>query len=312
MNPSLVKNAPPAGKNTFVKEGTTQSFIKDVIEGSQQTLVLVDLWAPWCGPCRQLTPVLEKAVAAQQGKVVLVKINIEQHPQIAQSLQVQSIPAVYAFYQGQPVDGFMGALPESQVNAFIAKLIQQFGAAMPGGLPGGFDVQALLDEAAAHLAGKHYEKAAALYQMVLAAEPEQAVAYIGLLRVALAAQDLPQTRQLVQQAPETVKHDKAWLALQPAVALAEKAASLPALAALQAAAHAAPSNHQARYDYALALYAAGDAAQAMAELLEIIRRERGWQDHAARKALVDMFEALGNDAPQTIAGRRQLSAILFA
>lgn len=300
--------APSATQDALVKDGTSQSFIKDVVEGSQDKIVLVDLWAPWCGPCKQLGPLLEKIVQQHRGKVQLVKINIDQHPQIAQSLRVQSIPAVYAFYRGQPVDGFVGALPESQLKAFVDGVVALAGGA---GTEESVNLASLLQQAEAFLAEERLGEAAARFAEVLQAEPENSHAYMGFVRVALAMHNLDQVRELMGNAPEKVRQEKEWVTLQTAFALAQKVVNAAPLDQLKVVVEAEPKNHQARYDYALALYAAGEVEPAMEALLAIIRQDRKWNEEAARKELVNMFDALGGAHPLTQQGRRKLSAILF-
>jgi putative thioredoxin len=296
-----------APANDVIRDGSTATFMKEVVEASMTMPVIVDLWAPWCGPCKQLGPVIEKAVLAQQGKVRLVKVDIDMNPKIAQSLQVQSIPAVFAFYQGQPVDAFMGALPESQVKAFVEKI-----AKFSGTEPGAEDVASLLKQADAFMAEGKHDHAQALYSEAMGLQPENALAYIGLLKSFLAAGMQEDADALYADAPEAIKEHKDWAGIVTAYALKEKVEAAGPVDALQAAVQAEPANHQARYDYALALYANGKRAEAVDELLEIVRRDRKWNEEAARKELVTIFVALGPMDELTISGRRRLSSMLFA
>jgi putative thioredoxin len=293
-----------AAKPAKVKDVTSASFKADVLTASTKLPVLVDFWAPWCGPCKQLGPVLEKAVADAGGKVTLVKMNIDEHPQIAGQLGIQSIPAVIAFDRGQPVDGFVGALPDSQVRAFIERLV--------GPLSGGSD--AIIAEAEAAVAAGDAEGAAELYARVLAEEETNPKALGGLARLHVDAGDLDQARAVLSMAspPAPGKDpDPAIAAATAALHLAEQAASVGDLAPLQKALAANPDDHQARFDLAVALNANGERDQAADELLTIIKRDRTWNEAAARKQLLQFFEAWGLMDKTTVAARRKLSAIWF-
>jgi putative thioredoxin len=292
-----------AGK-TAVKDVTTASFKADVLTPSLKQPVLVDFWAPWCGPCKQLAPVLEKAVADAKGKVTLVKMNIDDHPQIAGQLGIQSIPAVIAFDRGQPVDGFMGALPESQVRGFIERLV--------GPLTGGSD--ALIAEAEAATANGEADRAAELYSRVLTEDETNAKALGGLARLHVAAGDLEAAHGVLAMAPPPApgkEPDPAIAAAIAALNLAEQAENVGDLAPLQKALAANPDDHQARFDLAVALNAGGERDKAADELLTIIKRDRTWNDGAARKQLLQFFEAWGLMDKAAVAARRKLSAIWF-
>jgi putative thioredoxin len=296
--------APQARAASSVKDVTTASFRADVLTASTRQPVLVDFWAPWCGPCKQLAPALEKAVADSGGKVTLVKMNIDEHPQIAGQLGIQSIPAVIAFDKGQAVDGFVGALPESQIRGFIERLV--------GPLEGGS--AALLAEADEAAAKGDAAGAAALYAEILAEEPGDAKALGGLAKLQVAAGQLKEARALLETAPPAPAgkdQEPAVAAAWAALRLAEQASSVGELAPLEQAVAANPDDHKARFDLAVALSGKGDRAGAADQLIEIIRRDRKWNDEAARKQLLQLFEAWGLMDPASVAARRKLSAIWF-
>jgi putative thioredoxin len=301
--PKKSGNGSPQPESDLIKDTTTQNFRADVLDASRSVPVLVDFWAPWCGPCRQLTPVLEKAVRQAKGKVRLVKMNIDDHPQIPGQLGIQSIPAVIAFKNGQPLDGFMGALPESQVVAFIERI------AGPGG---GGDAEQALAAAAEALAAKDYAGAASLYSAVLQEDPENLAALGGLVRCYIALGELAQARGLLTGLTPAQEKDAAITGARAALELAEQAEKLGQPADLQRRLEADPSDHQTRFDLAVALNARGDRAGAAEQLLEIVRRDRAWNDEAARKQLVQFFEAWGVKDPAAVKGRQRLSSLLFA
>ena len=289
----------------LIKETTTQTFVKDVIEESKRQPVLIDFWAPWCGPCRQLTPILEKAVRAAKGKVKMVKMNIDDHPAIPGQMGIQSIPAVIAFVGGQPADGFMGAVPESQVTAFINKLT----AGMPGGEPSIADI---LKEAEAVLAEGDPTTAASIYAEVLAADATNIAALAGLAKCYVATGALEQAKQTLAMVPESKRNDAAVKAVQASIDLAEQAKALGPVTELEQKVAANPLDHQARFDLATALNASGKRSEATAQLLEIVKRDRKWNEDGARKQLVQFFEAWGPADEATIEGRKRLSTILFS
>ncbi len=286
----------------LIKETTTATFREDVIAESMNQPVLVDFWAPWCGPCKQLTPVIEKAVTKAAGKVKLVKMNIDDHPAIAGQLGIQSIPAVIAFSKGQPVDGFMGAVPESQIDAFIAKL---------GGAPGPSPVEQGLEEAQKLAADGDVQGAAQLFAAVLQQEPDNATAIAGMARLHLELQDLEGARRFLDMTPEDKQDDPAIAAVRKALDLAEQAGKLGDTAELEAKLDADPDDHQARFDLATALAGANRRMEAAEHLVEIVKRDREWNEDGARKQLLEFFEAWGPKDPASIAGRRKLSAVLF-
>jgi putative thioredoxin len=294
----------PQTKPGSVKEVTTASFRADVLTASTRQPVLVDFWAPWCGPCKQLAPALEKAVADSGGKVTLVKMNIDEHPQIAGQLGIQSIPAVIAFDKGQPADGFVGALPESQIRAFIERLV--------GPLQN--ESAALLTEAEDMAAKGDAAGAEAIYSEILADDPGEAKAIGGLAKLHVAAGRMDEAKALLETAPAATpgkEQEPAVVAAWAALRLAEQASTVGELAPLEQAIVANPDNHQARFDLAVALSAKGERDAAADHLLEIIRRDRKWNDEAARKQLLQLFEAWGLMDPASVAARRKLSAVWF-
>ena len=290
----------------LIKETTTQTFVKDVIEESRRQPVLIDFWAPWCGPCRQLTPILERAVRAAKGRVKLVKMNIDEHPAIPGQMGIQSIPAVIAFVGGQPADGFMGAIPESQVNAFIEKLTRGVPAA---GEP---NLAEVIKEAEAVFAEGDVQTAAQIYAEVLAHDAANIAALAGLAKCYVAAEDIDKAKQTLARVPEAKRNDAAVKAVQAAIDLAEQASSLGPVHELERKVAANPLDHQARFDLATALNAAGKRSEATGQLLEIVKRDRKWNDDAARKQLVQFFEAWGGADDATVEGRKRLSTILFS
>jgi len=300
----MLTDTPAAsGADDLVKDTTTATFRQDVMAESMNQPVLVDFWAPWCGPCKQLTPILEKAVRAAGGKVKLVKMNIDEHPQIPGQLGVQSIPAVFAFQRGQPVDGFMGALPESQVKSFIERLVGPLG-------PSAADE--LLSEADDLVAAGDIAGGAELYAAVLAQDPENTRALAALVKLHVDMGDLEGAKRFLAMAPVAKADDPAIVGARAAIDLAEQAGSLGDLADLQRQIEADPLDHQARFDLALGLNARGQHQEAADHLLEIVRRDRNWNEDGARKQLLQFFEAWGPMDGATVAGRRRLSSILFA
>jgi putative thioredoxin len=298
-----------AGGGPLVSNGSTETFMADVIQASQQVPVIVDFWAPWCGPCKQLGPVIEKSVAEARGAVRLVKINVDENQELAAQMRVQSIPAVYAFYRGQPVDGFMGALPESQVKAFVDKLVKATGGKQAG--PSAVD--RALEQANAALDQADYGTASALFARVMQHEPANLAAFGGLARCYVATGDLASARDLIDNAPEGADKDPAVQAARSALELAEQAGAAGGeVADLLVKLERDANDHQARYELALALYAKGDREGAIDELLEIIRRKRDWNENAARKQLLKLIEAMGPTDPLVGSARRRLSSLLFS
>jgi putative thioredoxin len=292
-----------AAADSAVKDATTQSFMKDVIEESKNQPVLVDFWAPWCGPCKQLTPVLEKTVKAAKGKVKLVKMDIDKHPEIPGQMGIQSIPAVIAFSNGQPVDGFMGALPESQVVAFLERLTKGKIA------DEGPDLMKAAEDA---LAAGNAADAADIYAQILAKDSSSIPALAGLARCYVATGNTEQASKTLAMIPEAKQNDPAVAAARAALEIAEQAKSLGPIDELQQKVAADPLDHQARFDLAAALNVKGDRTAAADHLLSIVKRDRKWNEDGARKQLVTFFEAWGPADPATLEGRKKLSSILFS
>jgi putative thioredoxin len=299
----MLQPAQTAAAAGLVKETTTQTFVKDVVEESKRQPVLIDFWAPWCGPCKQLTPVLEKAVRAAKGKVKLVKMNIDEHPAIPGQMGIQSIPAVIAFVNGQPADGFMGALPESQVVAFLERLTK--------GQIGG-EAKDLLAAADAALADGDPAGAADLYAQLLAEDNTNVQALAGLTRCYVETGAMEQAKQTLALVPDSKHNDPSFVAAKAAVDLAEQAKSLGPITELEQKVAANPLDHQARFDLALALNGKGRRLDALEQLISIVKRDRKWNDDGARKQLVQFFDAWGPTEEATIEGRKRLSSILFA
>jgi putative thioredoxin len=287
----------------LIKDTTTQGFMKDVIEESKRQPVLVDFWAEWCGPCKQLTPVLEKAVKAAKGKIKLAKMDIDKHPAIPGQMGIQSIPAVIAFVNGQPADGFLGALPEGQVTAFIERITKD----KLGG-----EAQDLLKTAEAALAEGNAAEAIELYGALLQEEPGNVPALAGLARAYVETGALEEAKNTLALVPEAKRGDAAVAAAHSALDVAEQAQSVGPVGELEQKVAANPLDHQARFELAVALNAAGKREEAAEHLLAIVKRDRKWNDDGARKQLVQFFEAWGPTDEATVSGRRKLSSILFA
>jgi putative thioredoxin len=293
-----------AAPEGLIKETTTQGFMKDVIEESKRQPVLIDFWAPWCGPCKQLTPILEKVVKNAKGAVKLVKMNIDDHPAIPGQMGIQSIPAVIAFVNGQPADGFMGALPESQILAFIERVTK--------GKAGGNETLELMKSADAAIAEGDTQGAAEIYSHILEEDPANVPALAGLARCHVANNELEKAKQVLTQVPAAKQNDAAVAAARAALEVAEQASSVGPIGELEQKVAANPLDHQARFDLAVALNAAGKRQEAVDRLMEIIRRDRKWNEDGARKQLVQFFEAWGPTDEATVAGRKKLSSVLFA
>ena len=294
-----------AGGASAPVDVTMDNFMAEVIEASATTPTLVQFWAPWCGPCKQLGPVLEKVVGASGGKVRMVRVNIDDNAQIAQQMRVQSVPTVYGFVDGKPVDAFAGAQPESAVKEFVDKL-----AGMGGG---GADTAAMLEAAEAALAAGDPDTAMMQFQQVMSETPESVPALAGVVRCLTASGDVTGAREVIDQLNDEYLNDPAMKTAIATVDLAEKAASSAGeLDTARAAVEANPADLAARQDYALALFAVGQNAEAMEQLLESIRIERGWNDDVARLQLLEFFASLGTANPDVVAARRKLSTMLFS
>jgi putative thioredoxin len=287
---------------------TATGFEQEVIEASRQQLVLVDFWAPWCGPCKQLTPTLEKVVREARGAVRLVKINTDENQELAQQMRVQSIPAVFAFVKGRPVNGFAGAQPESQVKSFVQRLIQS-----AGGQVGPSPVEQALEQAEEAIARDDAGTASAIFAQVIAHDPNNVAAIAGLAKCHIGAGNFAEAKKVLDRASADLATNATIMAARTALELAEQSKqSASQTGELRQRLEQNPNDHQARLDLAMALYGGGQRDQAIEELLDVIRRDRRWNEEAARKQLVKLFEALGPTDPLTISARRRLSSLLFS
>lgn len=300
----LGSQTPPA--DDLIKDVTEADFMAEVIETSQTVPVIVDFWAPWCGPCKTLGPALEAAVTKAKGAVRMAKINVDENQAIAGQMRVQSIPTVYAFYQGQPVDGFQGAVPPSEIDAFVARVVEAAGGDASGGLDEAVEAaEEMLDAGAA-------TDAAQTFAAILQEDPQNARAYAGMVRAHVAMEDLDQAEAILNGAPAEISSAPEMEAAHAQLELARQAADAGPVADLKAAVEANPDDHQARFDLAQALHANGDAEAAVGELLELFRRDGEWNDGAAKQQLFTVFEALKPNDPVVLNGRRKLSSMIFA
>ncbi len=292
--------------DNLVKDVSEAEFMAEVVDGSMETPVIVDFWAPWCGPCKTLGPMLEDAVKAAKGAVRMVKVDVDQAQNIAGQLQIQSIPTVYAFYKGQPVDGFQGAQPQSEIKAFVERVVQASGGDASGGLDDAVAAaEDMLEQGAA-------VDAAQTFAAILGEEPAHAGAYGGLVRAHIAMDDLDQAEAILNGAPAEISTAPELEAAHAQLQLARQAADAGPLAELTAKVEVDPEDMQARFDLAQALYAAGDAEGAVGQLLDMFRRDREWNDGAAKAQLFTIFEALKPNDPVVLNGRRKLSSMIFA
>ena len=294
----------PAGD--LIKDVSEATFMQDVVEASMETPVIVDFWAPWCGPCKTLGPALEAAVTKAKGAVTMAKVNVDENQMIAGQMRVQSIPTVYAFYKGQPVDGFQGAVPPSEIEDFVKRVVEQAGGSADGGLGDALEAaEQMLEEGAV-------SDAAQTFAAILGEDPNNAAAFAGLARAHIALDDVDQAEAVLNGAPAEISDAAEIEAVRAQIELARQAENAGPVAELRAAVDAEPDNHQARFDLAQALHAAGEAEAAVSELLELFRRDREWNDGAAKAQLFTIFDALKPNDPVVLNGRRKLSSMIFA
>ncbi len=296
----------PPSSSPIIFDVGTEDFEQRVMAASMQVPVIVDFWAPWCGPCKQLMPVLEKAVTAAGGKVLLAKVNLDDNPELAQALRVQSVPTVFGFFQGQPIDAFMGVQPESKINEFIQKLITAANGAQPDAL----DIPEALKGAALALLDGDVQGAHTIYAQILQQDQINADAYVGLVRCFLAVDQIEQAQGLLDNAPDEISKAGVFTEAKAAVELANS--PVGNTSEFKKKIDKNPNDHQARIDLAYALFAAGKKSEACDALLDSIRLDREWNEEAARTELLTLFSAMGFTDPITVAARRKLSSILFS
>lgn len=301
-NPQVNEQSP-----NIIFDVSTPDFEEAVIKASFERPVIVDFWAPWCGPCKQLMPVLEKVVGEAGGKVLMAKVNLDENQQLAQALKIQSVPAVFGFFQGRPIDAFQGVVPERQIKSFIDKLLEIARQAQPDAL----DIPEALSAAAQALASGDLGSAQGIYSQILAQDQKNTKAYTGLVRTFIAAGQIEQATQLVENAPEDIANDASFSEAKTALELAQGAANID-ISALQGKVQANEKDHAARIELAQGLFASGQQEEAMNHLIDSIAIDAKWNEEQARKELLKMFEALGHADPLTIAARRKLSTILFS
>lgn len=299
----------PADKaaSDLIQDVTEATFMQEVIEASKTVAVIVDFWAPWCGPCKTLGPQLEAAVTAAKGAVKMAKVNVDENQGIASQLRIQSLPTVYAFWQGQPLDGFQGAVPQSEIDAFIARVIEA-----SGGQAANNGLEDAVQAAEEMMTDGTFEDAAQIFAAILEEDANHVVAYAGLVRSHIALEDLDQAEAILNGAPSEISAAPELEAVFAQLALARQAADAGPVAELQAAVDQTPDDLQARFDLAQALHANGDAQAAVDELLELFRRDRDWNDGAAKAQLFTIFDALKPEDSVVLNGRRRLSSLIFA
>ena len=290
----------------LIKDVNEDTFMTDVVEASQEVPVIVDFWAPWCGPCKTLGPMLEKAVLASKGAVRMVKVNIDDNQAIAAQLRVQSIPTVFAFHKGQPIDGFQGALPNSEIDAFVGKVVET------GGVDGSGGLSDALDSAEEMLAEGAAGDAAQVFSAIIEEDNQNVKAYSGLARAKLSLDDIEGAEAILNGVPAEISENSEIEAVFAKIALARQMLAVGPLLELEAAVNSDPADNKARFEYSQALYAADKLAEAVAQLLELFRNDRDWNDGAAKTQLFTIFDALEANDPIVLNGRRKLSSMIFA
>ena len=295
----------PNAEEIHVKDVNEETFMDDVIEASKSSPIVVDFWAPWCGPCKTLGPALEAEVKATNGKIKMVKIDIDQNQNLASQMRIQSIPAVFAFVDGQPIDGFMGAKAPSELKSFIDKLLEKV-------TDDDGDLSEALAVANGMLNAEEFNDAAETFEAILGEDPESALAFVGLFNAKMGAKKVNDAKKMLDEIPEALKNKSEILALQAQIDLSNQAEGLGEINDLRSTLTNDGNNHQARFDLALALFSKGETSEAIQELLTIFRVDQEWNDDAARQQLFKFFDILGSENPITLSGRRQLASMLFA
>ena len=300
----LELNQPNAEEN-HVKDVNEETFMDDVIEASKTSPIVVDFWAPWCGPCKTLGPALEAEVKATNGKIKMVKIDIDQNQNLASQMRIQSIPAVFAFVDGQPIDGFMGAKAPSELKSFIDKLLEKV-------TDDDGDLSEAIAVANEMLNAEEFNDAAETFEAILGEDPESALAFVGLFNARMGAKKINDAKTMLEEIPDALKNKAEILALQAQIDLSNQAEGVGEINDLRSTLTNDENNHQARFDLALALFTKGETSEAIQELLTIFRVDQEWNDDAARQQLFKFFDILGSENPITLSGRRQLASMLFA
>jgi putative thioredoxin len=300
----LELNQPNVEEN-HVKDVNEETFMDDVIEASKTSPIVVDFWAPWCGPCKTLGPALEAEVKATNGKIKMVKIDIDQNQNLASQMRIQSIPAVFAFVDGQPIDGFMGAKAPSELKSFIDKLLEKV-------TDDGGDLSEAIAVANEMLNAKEFNDAAETFEAILGEDPENALAFVGLFNARMGAKKINDAKTMLEEIPDALKNKAEILALQAQIDLSNQAEGVGEINDLRSTLTNDENNHQARFDLALALFTSGETNEAIQELLTIFKVDQEWNDDAARQQLFKIFDILGSENPITLSGRRQLASMLFA